>query len=801
MSQSEEERKSEEEEEEEDTDEEEDEEETTEEEQETLVDLLSTKNPSAPSFEDVNLPELLFKRGATEKQKQDNAFFVRPYQDREAAGLDWVETSWGEYAHRVRVLARAVLSMVLPTKSTVAILAETSPEAMMLHMACMAVGVVVVHLYPTTTLPEIAKILEHSDASLLFVQGLKYKQHVQKGLKALRTTRLKNVVFIPSHPQSRYEKDKGSESGSQLYRQSGSVIELQQKLVMSWDEFLDRAQQVGDEDVAERTSALKMEDLAVIIYSPSTSKLVPRDKEERKEKEKETAEIQWKGKGVMLSHRNLSFTTQMLSRAYNTSEKDVLVSFLPLAHIFQQLWTIYVPIYSGCKVYFSQNVKLKLIKKERRRTVNALGAVCSPPVAREGPEKEKEKTNNKASSKQITIETEEEKDENEMVHARDKTVEEESELYISEDNVLLTDLTDVQPTLIAAPPLFWKRVHCALRAKFIRIKERMEEEQNEQRVKIISTKHKLNKLKKKMKKSPGKAKMKKLRKQKRQLKEQKAAAKASMAEIQEKHLGEAQVLVEQFKLSVGMLRLRLGLTGLSHISIDLIDFFQEYGHVPIHAIYVVPECSGVVCLNTPEYDKPGTVGLPLPHTEVKLVDNDEPHALTSSKEEKKNAADKEKNEDSSDDEDDEEDTPIERAILIKGDNVFMGYWKDPSTTEERLKDGWFHTGDLGYILPHKGSGYLVVSRKKGRYFSDNQGRLVLPERIEKLLEECPLVETTMVVGENRPYPVALVVAKDPSHTRTLKELYDGTIRSFTLSLFCHIPLLLPSSVPSSRLSL
>ncbi len=93
-------------------------------------------------------------------------------------------------------------------------------------------------------------------------------------------------------------------------------------------------------------------------------------------------------------------------------------------------------------------------------------------------------------------------------------------------------------------------------------------------------------------------------------------------------------------------------------------------------------------------------------------------------------------------------------ILCKGPNVMVGYYKRPDLTAEALKDGWFHTGDIGVMIENK---FLKITDRKKELFKTSGGKYVAPTPIESKLKESPFVEQVMVVGAERKYVGSLIV--------------------------------------------
>jgi len=131
--------------------------------------------------------------------------------------------------------------------------------------------------------------------------------------------------------------------------------------------------------------------------------------------------------------------------------------------------------------------------------------------------------------------------------------------------------------------------------------------------------------------------------------------------------------------------------------------------------YGLSETSPVASFNHPDRErKPGTIGQPVEGVEMKVVDED----------------------------DNEVDQGEVGEIVIRGHNVMKGYWRKPEATEETIRDGWFHSGDMGRIDE---DGYFsIVDRKKELIIRG--GYNVYPREIEELLYEHPAVQEAAVIG-------------------------------------------------------
>lgn len=161
-------------------------------------------------------------------------------------------------------------------------------------------------------------------------------------------------------------------------------------------------------------------------------------------------------------------------------------------------------------------------------------------------------------------------------------------------------------------------------------------------------------------------------------------------------------------------KIRYCVSGGAALPAHVFEFFRSQD-VPLLEGYGMTECSPVIALSTPEFYKSGCVGRPLTGVEVKI------------------AADGE--------------------IMTRGPHVMRGYWKDDSGTEEILRNGWLHTGDIGCW----DKGFLRITGRKKELIITSGGKNIAPVLIESLLTQDPLILQAMVIGDGRKYLSALIV--------------------------------------------
>jgi long-chain acyl-CoA synthetase len=134
--------------------------------------------------------------------------------------------------------------------------------------------------------------------------------------------------------------------------------------------------------------------------------------------------------------------------------------------------------------------------------------------------------------------------------------------------------------------------------------------------------------------------------------------------------------------------------------------------------YGLTETSPVVSFNRIEANRVGTVGQAVTDVEIRIADDGE--------------------------------------VLTRGPHVMKGYWKDAKATAEAIRDGWFHTGDLGSL---DADGYLTITGRKKDLLVLSNGKKVVPTEIEALLLQDDCIDQALVYGEGRNYLTALIVPR------------------------------------------
>lgn len=209
-------------------------------------------------------------------------------------------------------------------------------------------------------------------------------------------------------------------------------------------------------------------------------------------------------------------------------------------------------------------------------------------------------------------------------------------------------------------------------------------------------------------------------------------------------------------------RLRYFVSGGAALPQKIGEFFQAL-EISILEGFGLTETSPVTNVNRPEKIKFGTVGPVVNNVQVKIAEDGE--------------------------------------ILLKGPNIMKGYWQDEAATNEVIRDGWFYSGDIGVL---DNDGYLKITDRKKHIIVTSGGKNIAPQPIENLITDSPYVDQVIVIGEKRPFLIAVIVpdfaklneyaAAHSIAARTSKELiehkdilqiYEKLMRTISRQLATH----------------
>lgn len=183
-------------------------------------------------------------------------------------------------------------------------------------------------------------------------------------------------------------------------------------------------------------------------------------------------------------------------------------------------------------------------------------------------------------------------------------------------------------------------------------------------------------------------------------------------------------------------KLEFFIGGGALLDIELQRFFYAIG-IPICQGYGLTEAAPCISSNVPKAIKFGSSGKLVKHLELKILDNDGKELPQGEKGE----------------------------IVVKGDNVMLGYWNNPTATAETLRNRWLHTGDMGYI---DNDGFLYVLGRFKSLLIGNDGEKYSPEGIEEaMVDQSPYIQQAMLYNNQNPYTVGMIVPEMDAINREL----------------------------------
>jgi long-chain acyl-CoA synthetase len=219
----------------------------------------------------------------------------------------WEPTSWVEYAAQVRQAGEALVALGVEAGRAVAILGGNRPEWVIFDVGAMAAGVIPAGIYTTSSPAECAYILNHCEAPVLLVENAAQWEKIASVRDKL--THLRHVVTMRGTPP------------------------IEDGMVLSWDDFCARGQ--GGGELPARLDGLRMDTVATFIYTSGTT---------------------GRPKAVMLTHDNLAWTAGQAVDLLEAGPEDRLLSYLPLSHIAEQMFTIHTPPIAGGAVYYAESI-------------------------------------------------------------------------------------------------------------------------------------------------------------------------------------------------------------------------------------------------------------------------------------------------------------------------------------------------------------------------------------------------------------------------------------------------------------
>ena len=226
----------------------------------------------------------------------------------------WEERSWSGYLDHVLAAAIAMLDAGVAAGDHVAILSENREEWVFADLAAQAIGARSVGVYPTNPEPEVAYILSHSESVLIVCED---QEQVDKVVAiADQTPTVRTVVVVDPRGTRDYADPR----------------------LVSWQAFLARGTAQLEErraEVLERIAAIDPDEPAMIVYTSGTT---------------------GPPKGAMLSSRNVTSSADAGVAAFGYSGEEQVLSYLPLCHVAEKIFTLYLPLATGAVVHFGESI-------------------------------------------------------------------------------------------------------------------------------------------------------------------------------------------------------------------------------------------------------------------------------------------------------------------------------------------------------------------------------------------------------------------------------------------------------------
>jgi len=243
---------------------------------------------------------------------------VKKYGDRVAIrkkeyGI-WHDISWNEYYSSARHVGSALISMGLEKGDCVSILGDNCAEWVIIDMGVQCAGGVSAGIYSTNAWPEVEYVIENSDSKFFFVEN---EEQLDKWINFKDKTPLLKKVIVWDLEGLRNFKD---------------------PMVMIYNDFLEIGRKFAEKEpgfIEKRMDEVKSDDLSVLIYTSGTT---------------------GPPKGAMLTHRNVTWMGEAIIKDNPIYDTDEVLSFLPLCHIFERLFSVFAQITHGYTVNFIENL-------------------------------------------------------------------------------------------------------------------------------------------------------------------------------------------------------------------------------------------------------------------------------------------------------------------------------------------------------------------------------------------------------------------------------------------------------------
>ncbi|MBW1701603.1 MAG: long-chain fatty acid--CoA ligase [Deltaproteobacteria bacterium] len=497
----------------------------------------------------------------------------------------WHDISWNEFYRDARYIGSALISMGLKKGECVSIIGDNCPEWALIDLGIQCVGGVAVGVYSTNAWPQVEYVVQNSESRFFFVEN---EEQLDKWLQFRDKAPLLEKVIVWDLEGLRHFED---------------------PMVMTYDAILELGRETVEKEpdlFENRMNEVTHEDLSVLIYTSGTT---------------------GPPKGAMLTHRNVTWMGRAIVEDNPVYDTDEVMSFLPLCHIFERLFSVFAQITHGYTVNFIESL-----------------------------------------------------------------------------DTVTDNMREISPTVGYAVPRIWEKYMSAVYIK-------MSDATWFKRL-VFGIAYKIGK--------------------------KRATLRMNFKDVPfylEVLFQIAYFMVfRKLKERLGFDRLRIAYSGAAPIAPDVLHFFQSIG-VNLVEGYGQTEDTGVTCVSPSGKVKFGTVGPPLPGTEVKIAEDGE--------------------------------------ILVRAPSVFKGYYGNPEETAKTIKDGWLYSGDVGEIDE---DGYLKITDRKKDIIVTAGGKNITPQYIENKLKASPYINDAVIIGDKRKFISCLIMIDEDN---VVKYAQDNKIQFST----------------------
>jgi len=226
----------------------------------------------------------------------------------------WQPITWNRYLDHVKHFALGLVSLGFQRGDHLAIISENCKEWLYTDLACMSLGGVTLGVYPTSPYPEVKYVVNHSDSVIIVCEDQEQTDKILEVIDDLPL--LKKIIVKDMKGLRKYPKD--------IITSFKEVEELGRQMLKTRPNLF-----------LEEVNKGNCEDICIMIYTSGTT---------------------GQPKGAMVNHLNVEATAWASADAMEISQKDIVVSYLPLCHVAEQIFSLYLPLFVGNTVNFAESI-------------------------------------------------------------------------------------------------------------------------------------------------------------------------------------------------------------------------------------------------------------------------------------------------------------------------------------------------------------------------------------------------------------------------------------------------------------